>query len=505
MKYQLRGDYFNNRYHKIAETSTTGADEKLEKFAPANTNCKLWELDIYYNHIEAVIESVQKGFETWRILSFEERSTYLKRYQEIVLSKKEEMAEAIALEVGKPYWEALTETSALSAKVDTTLNESLKRIGHRYFDNVLPETQGELYHRPIGPSLIIGPFNFPCHLANGQILSSLIAGNSIIFKPSEKTPYSAQMLIDCFAEAQFPEGVINLLQGGGKTAARLISEKAIKGIYFTGSKDIGKRILQYTYDDLSKLVALELGGKNTTIVHSDANLNYALSELLKSCFLTSGQRCTSTSIIAVHRSLMDQFVDHFHDLTKKIIIDHPIEFVKKPFMGPLIDQKAVESYLAFMGMAKREGAQEIMRGKVIEKKHPGHYVTPSIHYTEKPNTEGHFFKNEIFGPNVTFIPYSDIEEAIAIANTPDYGLAAAVFTADDTIFTKCALNISVGLLNHNRSTVGASSKLPFGGVKNSGNYRPAASAMVDACVYPQSCLRVTPGQVEFSDIVGLDL
>ena len=505
-EYQLQGDYFSNGYHKMPETSTTGAHEKFEKFAPANTGHKLWELEVYYDHVDAVVLSAQKGFQAWRAISFEERSTYLKRYQKAVIAKKEEIARAIALEVGKPYWESLTEANALSAKVDITLNDSLRRIANQNFDDILPATRGELYYRPIGPSLIIGPFNFPCHLANGQILSSLIAGNSIIFKPSEKTPYCAQLLIDCFVQAQFPKGVINLIQGGAQTVNRLIKEKSIKGIYFTGSKDVGKTILKYTYDDLSKLVALELGGKNTTIVHSDANRDFALSELLKSCFLTSGQRCTSTSIIPIHHSLADQFVEDFHQLAKKIIIDHPIDFEREPFMGPLIDKKAVENYLAFMGMAKQEDAQEVMRGKVIEKKYPGHYVTPSIHYMGRPATEGHFIKSEIFGPNTTFLPYHDIEEAIAIANIPDYGLAASVFTANDAIFSQCAANISAGLVNHNRSTVGASSKLPFGGVKNSGNYRPAAVSMVDSCIYPQSCLRVTPpDQTTFSDIVGLGL
>ena len=506
MEYQLRGDYFNNQYHKIPETSRTGADEKIEKFSPANTAHKLWGLEIYYDHIDAVVQSTEKGHAHWKALSFEQRTQYLKRYQEIVLTKREEIARAIALEVGKPYWESLTEADALSAKVETTLNESLKRINTQSFENILPATRGEIYYRPLGPTLIIGPFNFPCHLANGQILSALIGGNSIIFKPSEKTPYSAQLLIDCFAAAEFPEGVINLIQGGPETANRLIKEKSIKGIYFTGSKDVGKTILKYTHSDLSKLVALELGGKNTTIIHSDANLDAAKVELLKACFLTTGQRCTSTSIVAIHRSIADKFIDDFHELTKKIIIDHPTDFQKMPFMGPLIDKRSEDNYLAFMGMAKREDAQEIMRGKAVEKKYLGHYVTPSIHYMERLNPEAHFIKSEIFGPNTTFLPYSDIEEAIAIANTPEYGLAASVFSADDAIFTKCASEIATGLINHNRATIGASSKLPFGGVKNSGNYRPAAVNMVDSCVYPQSCLRVqSPESPSLESVVGLDL
>jgi succinylglutamic semialdehyde dehydrogenase len=343
-------------------------------------------------------------------------------------------------------------------------------------------------------------------LANGQILSSLVAGNSIIFKPSEKTCYSAQLLIECFHAAGFPDGVVNLIQGDGEVARRLLKEKAIKGIFFTGSKEIGKKIIEVTHHDLSKLVSLELGGKNTTILHNDANLEHALQELLKSCFLSSGQRCTSTSIVAIHRSIQDQFISKFHEMAKKIIIDHPVEYIREPFMGPLVDQGAVDSYLLFMGMAKREGIQEIMRGKLLDKPKKGYYVSPSIHLAERWNNDSLFLHSEIFGPNVTFIPYDSIDEAIQIANATEYGLAAAVFTKDHAIFEKCVEEIDSGLVNFNRSTVGASAKLPFGGVKNSGNYHPAALTTIDACVYQMSCPEVLSDEPEdIKLIIGLDL
>jgi succinylglutamic semialdehyde dehydrogenase len=240
----------------------------------------------------------------------------------------------------------------------------------------MPNTTGHIIYKPIGPTLIIGPFNFPCDLANGQILSALIAGNSILFKPSEKTCYSAQLLIECFHSSGFPSGVINLIQGDGEVARRLLKEKALKGVFFTGSKEIGKKILDITHNDLSKLVSLELGGKNTTILHHDSNIEHALLELLKACFLTTGQRCTSTSIVAIHKNIYESFISRFHDLTKKIIIGHPVEYTREPFMGPLVDQVALDAYLLFMGMAKREGIQEIMRGKQLDKTKKGYYVYP---------------------------------------------------------------------------------------------------------------------------------
>ena len=505
MEYQLKGDYFNNEFHQIKRTGTTGADQVIQKFSPANLDHHLWDLNVYLKHIEPVVESSYAGHREWRRTSIDERRNYLNRYKEILLTKKEDIAKAIALETGKPLWETLTEAAALISKVDVTLNHSLPRIDNEHIEAIAADTNGHVYHKPLGPCLIIGPFNFPCHLANGQILSALIAGNSIIFKPSEKTAYSAQLMVECFVEAGFPNGVINLIQGGGQTAARLIKEKAVKGIFFTGSKEVGHKILEATHKDLSKLVALELGGKNCTILHEDANLAHAEAELIKSCFLTSGQRCTSTSIVAVHKNILPSFLERFHKLTKSLIVDHPIDFDNEPFMGPLIDQNSVDNYLTYMGMAKREGTEEIMRGKVLEKKFKGHYVSPSIHLMEKAEQSSHFLTSELFAPNAIFVPYDDFEEAVEIANITNYGLAFSIFSEQKSYYEKCLQEVESGIINWNRSTVGAHSRLPFGGIKNSGNYHPAAVTTIDACVYKMSSLEYLGEPQTIESIKGLSL
>lgn len=505
-KYKILGNYYNNSFNLPATTGPLAVENIIKRNCPADTSLQLWEAPVDYRDVDRVVESAVAGFKTWRKLSQEERNNYLKAYQAEVKKRQEEIAVAIALETGKPLWDSRTEAASVVSKVNVTIEDSLPRISNKQIDGILPKTNGHIIYKPLGPSLIIGPFNFPCHLANGQILSSLIAGNSIIFKPSEKTCYSAQLLIECFHAAGFPTGVVNLIQGDGEVARRLLKEKAIKGVFFTGSKEVGKKILEVTHHDLSKQVSLELGGKNTTILHSDANQDHAIQELLKACFLSSGQRCTSTSIVAIHRSIQVSFMERFHDMAKKIIIDHPTEYTREPFMGPLIDQSAVDTYLLFMGMAKREGIQEVMRGKQLDRPKKGHYVSPSIHFAERWNNDSMFLHSEIFGPNVTFIPYDTIEEAIAIANATEYGLAAAVFTKDQNIFKQCVEDIDSGLVNFNRSTVGASAKLPFGGVKNSGNYHPAALTTIDACVYQMACLEVLSDEADdIKTIIGLDL
>lgn len=506
MKYEIKGNYFFGRYNTASQKGHDGVEHFIKRECPSDINTTLWEMPIAYGQVPDVIESACEGYKFWKKLKTEERIDFLKRYQEQVKKRKEQIAEAISLEMGKPLWEALGEANSVIGKVDVTINDSLPRVQDKEYDEIMPGIKGALAYRSIGPALIIGPFNFPCHLANTQILSALITGNSIIFKPSEKTAYSAQILIDCFHEAGFPKGVINLIQGDGEVARRLLSYKEIKGVYFTGSKEVGLSVLKSTYMDLTKLVALELGGKNPGIVHHDANKDVALEELIKACFMTSGQRCTSNSITFIHKDIAEEFIEKFHSISKKIIIDHPIDFEQEPFMGPLVDQRSVDSYLTFMGMAKREGFEEIMRGKQITKKYQGYYVTPSIHYTKSWKEDSHFLASEIFGPNCTFVCYSDIEEAIEMANKSEFGLASGIFTSDENIFKKCFEDIDAGLINWNRSTCGASPKLPFGGLKNSGNYRPAAVAMIDSCVQQKASLQmqdVSPAGIQ--SIKGIDL
>ena len=500
MQMKLKGDYFNGQFHLPTHSQ---ASEKILKRSPADITTVLWEAEVYYEHINHVIESATQGFETWRKLSFEERINFLKKYQEIIRLKKDEIALALALEVGKPLWEAKTEAQALDSKVSVTITDSYERIKKKTIKEVMPKIDGHVIYRPLGPSFIIGPFNFPCHLANGQILSALLAGNSIIFKPSEKTIYSAQLMIECFHEAGFPPGVINFINGTGHTAGKITADPRIKGVFFTGSRAVGLKILENTHKDLNKLVALELGGKNSSILHLDTNISHALPELLRACFLTSGQRCTSTSMILVHKKIEDEFIEKFKILTEKIRVGHPLA-TPEPFMGPLIDDFAEKLYFDFCGYGKNEGAEEILAPKKLDTGNEGYYVSPSIHYAQKPNLKGKFIQEEIFGPNCFFIPYENIEEAIKIANCTNYGLATSVFTRDPEIYQLCLRDIETGLLNLNRSTVGAAARLPFGGLKNSGNHRPAAVSMIDHCVGTVASLETLDDtSSKISEIPGL--
>lgn len=494
----LRGDYFNGKFYQ-----PVNQNEIIQKLCPSQTSQELWTAHVDYNHTAKVIESAYSGFKEWRKTSFEERINYLKKFQVAVDKRKEEFGRAIALETGKPLWESMTEAGAVSAKVNVTISDSLKRIETKTIENVLPQIDGHFVYKPLGPCLVIGPYNFPCHLANGQILSALLAGNSIIFKPSEKTIYSSQLLIECLHEAGLPKGVVNFINGTAKTTQEILKSKEIKGIFFTGSYAVGKKILESVGTDISKLVALELGGKNTSIIHKDADLNHTLPELLRASFLSTGQRCTSTSVVVIHKSIEQEFIQKFKELTQRIIVDHPIDFKEQPFMGPLVDELAVEKYENSLKLGEANGAEIILPHNRLELKYPGHYISPSLHYLKEANKENPFTQEEIFGPNVTFISYESIEEAIDLANISDYGLAAAIFTQDKEVYQQVLRDVDAGIINLNRSTVGASSRLPFGGVKNSGNHHPAAVSMIDHTVSLISSLETMDNGSTLEGIIGL--
>ncbi|MAZ47249.1 MAG: hypothetical protein CME65_01720 [Halobacteriovoraceae bacterium] len=502
MQLTLRGDYFNGKF--TAPNGLTGSeksDEEIRRICPGDLDLTLWRAQINYENIEKVLESSNNGFKAWRLTGLNERLDCLKRFKEEAIKRKDEMALAIAWETGKPLWEAKTEAGAIAGKVDVTISDSLERVKNRTISQVLPDIDGHFVFKPLGPCLVIGPFNFPCHLANTQLLAAIVTGNSVIFKPSEKTIASSQILMECFDAAGFPPGVVNFINGTVHTTQTMLKDPRIKGIFFTGSHFVGTKILEAVGTDVTKLVALEMGGKNTSIIHKDADIEHALPELLRACFLSCGQRCTSTSVIPVHRSREQEFVDHFKAISERVIVDHPVNYSIEPFMGPIIDEQALTKYESSLKLGLDNGATEILAHRRLDMN--GHYLAPSIFHISESKKSNPYTQEEIFGPHCTFVPYDEIEEAIEIANISDYGLAASVFTQDKNIYQTCLRDIDAGIINLNRSTVGASARLPFGGVKNSGNHHPAAVSMIDATVHLISSLETMDNSSTLDSVKGL--
>jgi succinylglutamic semialdehyde dehydrogenase len=344
---------------------------------------------------------------------------------------------------------------------------------------------GVIRYKPRGVMAVIGPFNFPAHLPNGHIIPALAAGNTVIFKPSEQTPFVAQVMARAYEKCGFPAGVFNMVHVMGEEGRRLVAHESVDGILFTGSYEVGLKIKQETLNHYWKIHALEMGGKNATVVWNDAEMDKAIYETLIGAYLSSGQRCSGTSRVIVHEEIADEFTERFYQAAKKISIGHWSENV---FMGALINEVAVEKYLRFQEIAKRENAESLMRGKVLDLKHKGHYVTPSINLVPKFDPKSVYQKTEIFGPNVAIYRISDFDQAMEINNSTGFGLALSLFSKNKAYYDQARLLAKVGILNWNRTTNGASSKLPFGGMGKSGNDRPSAHFAIHYCSIPVASL-----------------
>jgi succinylglutamic semialdehyde dehydrogenase len=463
-------------------------DSSWENKSPADLKDLVIKIESKLEPVDDACVAAKNAFPGWSSLKFEERAQYLLRLKELFISHAEEMAVLISRETGKPLWETRTEAAALSNKIDITLNQSVKLVEDQVVENALPGVKGRIVFKPRGTLAVLGPFNFPAHLPNGHIVPALATGNTVVFKPSEWTPAVGQFLAQLIDKAKFPPGVFNLVQGKGDVGERLVMHEKVDGILFTGSYEVGFKIKQATIGHYWKILALEMGGKNASIVWDDADIEKAVYENIVGSFSSTGQRCSCTSRIIISSKIHDQFVSKFYETAKKLSIGH---WNTMSFMGPLINEAAVEKYIRFQGIAKREGNESLMRGKVLDTPYQGYYVTPSINIVNEASTQSVYQKSEIFGPNVAVYKADDFSQALQIVNSSDYGLALAVFSKDRSRFETALRECNVGLVNWNRSTIGASSRLPFGGTGKSGNHQPSAHFAVYYCTAPVGCLEDT--------------
>lgn len=478
---EFLGDYINGQFVKPDR-----ADGEFKDISPGNLKDEVMHLEYRYDHVSRATEAAHKAFLPWARLSNDERASYLRRLKEIYLAHKDQIAEVISRETGKPLWEGLNEATTMINKIDITLDVSMKLVADHKVENALPGVDGFIRHRARGVMSVLGPFNFPGHLPNGHIVPALATGNTVVFKPSELTPAVGQLMAQLFDKAGFPPGVFNVVQGVAETGKRLVIDEKVDGILFTGSYETGLKIKQSTLEHHWKILALEMGGKNASIIWDDADMNKAIYETVIASFISAGQRCSCTSRIILHRSIADKFIQKFYDTAKKLTIGF---WQDNPFMGPLINADAVEKYLRFQEIAQREGAERMMRGKVLDLEgKPGYYVTPSICLVDKFKPESVYQKSEIFGPNVAVYVVDDFDEALMINDSTGFGLVTSVFTKQRALYEETRLRAKVGLVNWNRTTNGASSKLPFGGVGKSGNDRPTAHFAVYSTTVPVASL-----------------
>ncbi len=406
------------------------------------------------------------------------------------------MASLITDETGKALWEGKAEAGLLSAKVDVTLDDgplgALARVRGQEVEMTATRA-GRTGFRPHGVMAVIGPFNFPAHLPNGHIVPALAMGNTVVFKPSDKAPAVGQRLAAWFDEALqsvgAPAGVVNLVHGLGDVAGSLVAHDGIDGVLFTGSWPVGRKILEANLDRPSRIIALEMGGNNPAVVMDSADLRQAVIECVRCAFVTTGQRCTCTRRIIVHRSVADRFIAAMAKAASTLVVgdpraEHPV------FMGPIISAESRDAVIQFQAALASAGGEVVVESSAPEHPDGAYLVTPGIVRVDRFSAGGDDpaadagCDGEVFGPFVRISVVDTFEEALEQANATRFGLASSIFSSDESEIASFSANARAGCVNVNTGTAGASGKLPFGGLGLSGNHRPAGSFSLDYCAYP---------------------
>ncbi|WP_423142928.1 succinylglutamate-semialdehyde dehydrogenase [Parablastomonas sp. CN1-191] len=465
--------------------------DELVSFQPA-TGEELWRGR--EGDVDAAVERARRAWPAWATQPSATRMELVRRFANEVRKDAEELAALIARETGKPLWEARTEVDSVVAKVEISIRAFAERTGQRKFDNGLQGTAA-VRHKPHGVLAVLGPYNFPAHLPNGHIVPALVAGNTVIFKPSEKTPAVGEKLVSLFHRAGVPTSVVQVLQGGARIGQGLVGHEGIDGVLFTGSAHVGTAIHRQLAPRPDKIVALEMGGNNPLVVWDTPKIADAAALIVQSAFLSAGQRCTAARRLIVKDSLFDSVIGAVKKLADRLIVGAPFD-EPAPFMGPVIDMTAAdtltESFLYLLG----HGARPI---KHLQRPRPDlPFVSPAIievtAATERLDVE-------LFGPLLQVMRVDDFDQAIAQANATRFGLAAGLIGGSPEQYEYFWAGVRAGIVNWNRPTTGASSAAPFGGIGLSGNHRPSAFYAADYCAFPVASMEMEQPRAQIG--VGL--
>ena len=435
-----------------------------------------------FSDIDNVVELSLKHHQSWRLTPLDKRIDYVRSFQTLLAKNKDDLASCISLETGKPLWESLQEVQAVISKVDISIESFLERCKESRFE--LSDKQYSLFYKPIGLMVVLGPFNFPAHLPHGHIIPALLAGNSILFKPSEYTSEVAKQCVALWHQAGLPEHVLSLVIGDGIVGQYLYQHSDINGVLFTGGYATGQKISTYLGAYPEKLLALELGGNNPLLI-SDYSYNQDMFDaIVKSAFLTAGQRCTcARRLIVVACNDKSNFEIELQKTVFSLKVGAFTD-IEEPFMGPVIHQQSLNLIVDRYNDLAKKGAREIIPQKRLFEK--GYFLSPAI----VDVSESHQIEDdECFGPLLQISYVDTFNEAITVANDTKYGLSASLFSSNAAEQEQFYQLIKAGIINFNAPTNGASSKLPFGGVGYSGNYRPSAFFAADYCSYPVASVK----------------
>lgn len=427
--------------------------------------------------VDAEVAAARGSWAGWAARPFAFRVETLRRFANTVRGKLEPFADLIARETGKPLWEARTEVEAVVGKVDISVAAYADRTAQRRLEGAMG-ARIAVRHKPHGVLAVLGPYNFPAHLPNGHIVPALLAGNALVFKPSEKTPAVGEYLVSLYHEAGVPEAVVRCVQGGPDIGRALAAHPGLDGLLFTGSARAGLALHRQFAETPHKMLALEMGGNNPLVVWNARDVHAAAAIAVQSAYMSAGQRCTAARRLIVEDGQHEELIETICKLVDRLIVDHP-HASPAPFMGPVIDNESADQLQdAFLDLLGK-GGRAIRRLDRKSEERP--FLTPALidvtDIERRPD-------EEMFGPVLQIIRVKDFDAAIAEANATRYGLAASLLGGSPELYDRFWANVRAGVVNWNKPTNGAPSTAPFGGIGLSGNHRPSAYYAADYCAYP---------------------
>lgn len=450
-----------------------GGGERFSSHDPV-TGDKVWQgRAADPDDVAEAMAAARLAFPGWSRRPVEERVEIVRAFAKAIEKRGDELVRTISREMGKVTWDAKGELGTIIGKVEISVRAQAERAGGK--EEKAAFGAMTLSHRAHGVLAVFGPFNFPGHLPNGHIVPALLAGNCVLFKPSEFTPGVGVIMVEAWEEAGLSAGVLNLLQGARETGAALLDAPGLNGVLFTGSAQTGALIHKKFAGHPDVLLALELGGNNPLIVWPPVDVKAAANLIVHSAFATSGQRCSCARRLIVPDNADGQaIIKAAADLAAKVSVG-AADSAGDVFMGPLVNAHAADRAV------KMEQGLVAMGGKVVlPVKRDGAFVHPAIVDVTGLNVPD----EELFGPLLQVYRVKDFDHALDTANATRFGLSAGLISDDPALWARVKNELRVGILNWNRPTTGASGAMPFGGPGLSGSLRPSAYYAADYVAYP---------------------
>ncbi|ABE56467.1 succinylglutamic semialdehyde dehydrogenase [Shewanella denitrificans OS217] len=475
-----------------------GLGHQVSSINPA-TGQSIWNgVTATADQVNQAVDAARAAQFDWFMLGFEARLSIVEAYRSELEANKAQLAEVIAQETGKPQWETATEVGAMIGKIALSAAAHDKRTGTE--TNELAAGRAVLRHKPHGVVAVFGPYNFPGHLPNGHIVPALLAGNTVVFKPSELTPKVAEEMLKLWDKAGLPKGVINLVQGEVETGKALASHPQIDGLFFTGSSRTGHILHQQYAGHPGKILALEMGGNNPLIVKGVSDTKAAVHDIIQSAYISSGQRCTCARRLYIEQGaagdeLIAQLITAVNNIQVGAWNSQP-----QPFMGSMISETAARGMVAAQATLQALGGVSLVELAQVEA--GTGLVSPGLidvtQIAELPD-------EEYFGPLLQLVRYTDFDEAIRLANATRYGLSAGLLADNRDDYDYFLARIRAGIVNWNKQITGASGAAPFGGVGASGNHRASAFYAADYCAYPVASMEADSVSMPASLSPGLSI